>query len=213
MRNISAIFKREMAAAWELPCVRSDISPPRSCRIHLPEENSPSLSAKVYVHCSHRGPGACKGGKKDGAGVKKFITPSNVVETAVGIVVAAAFGTIVKSFVEDIFMPPIGWLLGKVDVSNLYVVLREGTTAKPCASLAAARQAGAVTFNYGMFITTLINFLIIGFALFMVVKVVNAVRAKEEAPPAAPTAKECPACLSVIPLKATRCAYCGIVLK
>ncbi len=144
---------------------------------------------------------------------KKFIMRGNVVDMAVGIVIGAAFGTIVKSFVEDILMPPIGLLLGKVDFSNLYVVLREGTTAKPYASLAAAKQAGAVTFNYGLFITTLINFLIIGFALFMVVKAVNALRAKEEAPPAAPTTKECPECLSVIPLKATRCAHCGIVLK
>ncbi|MBC7187292.1 MAG: large conductance mechanosensitive channel protein MscL, partial [Calditrichaeota bacterium] len=123
------------------------------------------------------------------------------------------FGSIVKSFVEDILMPPIGLLLGKVDFTNLYIVLRQGTTAKPYASLAAAKQAGAVTFNYGLFITTLINFLIIGFALFLVVKGVNALRAKEEAPPAAPTTKECPECLSVIPLKATRCAHCGIVLK
>lgn len=144
---------------------------------------------------------------------KKFIMRGNVVDMAVGIVVGAAFGTIVKSFVEDILMPPIGLLLGKVDFTNLYVVLRQGTTAKPYASLAAAKQAGAVTFNYGVFITTLINFLIIGFALFLVVKGVNALRAKEEAPPAAPATKECPECLSVIPIKATRCAHCGIVLK
>jgi len=144
---------------------------------------------------------------------KKFIMRGNVVDMAVGIVIGAAFGTIVKSFVEDVLMPPIGLLLGKVDFGNLYIVLREGTTSKPYASLAAAKQVGAVTFNYGMFITTLINFLIIGFALFLVVKGVNALRAKEEAPPAVPTTKECPECLSVIPIKATRCAYCGIVLK
>ncbi|MCR4438226.1 MAG: large conductance mechanosensitive channel protein MscL [candidate division KSB1 bacterium] len=144
---------------------------------------------------------------------KKFIMRGNVVAMAEGIVVGAAFGTIVKSFVEDILMPPIGLLLGKVDFTNLYVVLCKGTSTNPYASLAAANQAGAATFNYGVFITTLINFLIIGFALFLVVKGVNALRAKEEAPPLAPTTKECPECLSVIPLKAMRCAHCGIGLQ
>ncbi len=144
---------------------------------------------------------------------KKFIMRGNVVDMAVGIVVGAAFGSLVKSFVDDILMPPIGLLLGKVDFGNLFLVLREGTTPKPYPSLAAAKAVGAVTFNYGVFITTLINFLIIGCALFLVVKGMNALRTKEEAPPAAPTTKECPQCLSVIPIKATRCAHCGIVLK
>ncbi|MDZ7270827.1 MAG: large-conductance mechanosensitive channel protein MscL [candidate division KSB1 bacterium] len=144
---------------------------------------------------------------------KKFILRGNVVDMAVGIVVGAAFGSIVKSLVDDILMPPIGLLLGKVDFSNLYIVLREGTSPKPYPSLSAAKALGAVTFNYGVFITTLINFLIIGAALFLVVKGINALRAKEEAAPAAPTTKECPECLSVIPIKATRCAHCGIVLK
>lgn len=144
---------------------------------------------------------------------KKFIMRGNVVDMAVGIVVGAAFGNIVKSLVDDILMPPIGLLLGKVDFSNLYVVLREGTSPKPYASLSAAKAVGAVTFNYGVFITTLINFVIIGCALFLVVKGINALRAKEEAPPPAPTTKECPECLSVIPIKATRCAHCGIVIK
>lgn len=144
---------------------------------------------------------------------KKFILRGNVVDMAVGIVVGAAFGSIVKSLVDDILMPPIGLLLGKVDFSNLYIVLREGTSSKPYPSLSAAKALGAVTFNYGVFITTLINFLIIGATLLLVGKGINALRAKEEAAPAAPTTKECPECLSVIPIKATRCAHCGIVLK
>lgn len=111
---------------------------------------------------------------------KEFAMRGNVVDMAVGIVIGAAFGTIVKSFVDDVLMPPIGLMLGSVDFSNLYAVIKEGTTAAPYASLEAAKEAGAVTLNYGQFINTVISFLIVAFAVFMVIKVMNNLKKQEE---------------------------------
>ena len=142
---------------------------------------------------------------------KEFAMKGNVVDMAVGIIIGAAFGTIIKSLVDDIIMPPIGLVLGNVDFSNLFWVIKEGKVAAPYASLAAAKAAGAVTVNMGVFINTLISFLIVAFSVFLVIKNVN--RVKKEAPPPDPTTKECPYCLSTIPLKATRCGHCTSELK
>ena len=111
---------------------------------------------------------------------KKFALGGNVVDMAVGIVIGAAFGTIVASLVEDILMPPIGLLLGGVDFSNLFLVLKEGAAAAPYSSLAAARAAGAVTLNYGSFVNTLISFLIVSAAIFLIVKLINKARSQQE---------------------------------
>jgi len=139
---------------------------------------------------------------------KEFAVKGNVVDMAVGIIIGAAFGTIVKSLVSDVIMPPIGLLLGNVDFSNLYVLLKAGTTAGPYASLADAQAAGAVTLNYGVFFNTIISFLIVAFSVFLIVKQINRLKREEEAPPAAPTTKECPYCFSAIPIKATKCPAC-----
>lgn len=116
---------------------------------------------------------------------KKFILRGNVLDMAVGIVIGAAFGTIVKSLVEDLIMPPVGLLMGGIDFTNIYSVIKEGTSAAPYATLEAAKEAGAITVNWGMFLNTVISFLIIAFAIFMVVKGVNkmqeaAMKAEEE---------------------------------
>jgi len=134
---------------------------------------------------------------------KEFAMRGNVVDMAVGIIIGAAFGTIVKSLVNDIIMPPIGLLLGNVDFSNLFVVLKG---VGSYATLAEAQAAGAVTLNYGVFVNTIINFVIVAFAIFMVVKNMNRLKRQEPAPE--PTTKECPYCLSAIPLNATRCPFC-----
>jgi large conductance mechanosensitive channel len=139
---------------------------------------------------------------------KEFALRGNVVDMAVGIIIGAAFGAIVSSLVADVIMPPIGLLLGNVDFSNLFVVLREGTAPGPYASLAAAREAGAVTLNYGVFANAIISFVIVAFAVFVLVSQMNRLRKQAEAPPAEPTTRGCPFCLSTIPLKATRCPFC-----
>lgn len=139
---------------------------------------------------------------------KEFAMRGNVVDMAVGIVIGAAFGTIVKSFVDDVLMPPIGLLLGGVDFSNLFAVVKEGAPAGPYASLVDAQAAGAVTLNYGLFINTVISFLIVAFAVFMVVKAMNAIKRQEEAPAAEPTTKTCEFCQTEISIKATRCPHC-----
>jgi len=140
---------------------------------------------------------------------KEFAMRGSVVDMAVGIVIGAAFGTIVKSFVDDVLMPPIGLLLGNVDFANLFITLKDGAKAAgPYASLVAAKAAGAVTLNLGMFINTIISFVIIAFAVFLVIKGLNRMKKEEVAPPAEPATKECPFCLSSIPLKATRCPHC-----
>ncbi len=139
---------------------------------------------------------------------REFAVKGNVVDMAVGIIIGAAFGSIVKSLVSDVIMPPIGLLLGNVDFSNLFAVLKGGSPAGPYPALADAQAAGAVTINYGLFINTVISFLIVAFAVFLLVKSINKLKRQEETPPAAPTTKECPYCLSTIPLKAKRCPHC-----
>jgi len=139
---------------------------------------------------------------------KKFAVRGNVVDMAVGIIIGAAFGTIVKSLVADVIMPPIGMLLGNVDFSNLFLLLKSGSVAGPYGSLAEAQKAGAVSINYGVFLNTIISFIIIAFSVFLLVRGINKIRLQEEAPPPEPTKKDCPYCFSSIPIKATRCAYC-----
>jgi large conductance mechanosensitive channel len=138
---------------------------------------------------------------------REFIARGNVIDMAVGIIIGVAFGAIIMSFVNDVVMPPIGLLLGKVDFANLYINL--SGTAYP--SLEAAKAAGAATINYGLFINAIINFLIIAFVIFLIVRRVNAM--KREAPPAPPETKECPFCISAIPIKATRCPNCTSELR
>ena len=145
---------------------------------------------------------------------KEFAMRGNVLDMAVGIIIGAAFGSIVNSLVADVIMPPIGLLLGNIDFSNLFIVLKEGTKAAgPYASLVAAKAAGAVSINYGFFINTVISFLIVAFAIFLLIRGVNQLKRQEAAPPPVPTTKECPHCLSTIPIKATRCAHCTSELK
>jgi len=136
---------------------------------------------------------------------KAFAMRGNVVDMAVGIIIGAAFGTIIGTMVSDVLMPPIGLLLGNVDFSNLFIVLKEGKTAGPYATVAAAKGAGAVTLNYGLFLNTVVNFLIVAFAIFFLIRGMYALKKKEAAQP---TTKECPHCLSTIPLKATPCGHC-----
>ncbi|MBM4146154.1 MAG: large-conductance mechanosensitive channel protein MscL [Nitrospira sp.] len=144
---------------------------------------------------------------------KEFAMRGNVVDMAVGIVIGAAFGTIINSFVSDMIMPPIGLILSNVDFSGMFILLKEGKAAGPYDTIAAAKAAGAVTLNYGVFINTIISFLIIAFSVFIVIRNVNRLKRKEEAPPAVPTTKECPFCISVIPIKAVRCPQCTSELK
>jgi large conductance mechanosensitive channel len=133
---------------------------------------------------------------------KEFAMRGNVVDMAVGIIIGAAFGKIVSSMVQDVIMPPIGRLMGNVDFSDLFINLSSGTYK----SLAEAKAAGAATLNYGIFINTILDFVIVAFAIFMLVRAMNKLKRKEEPAPA--TTKECPECLSTIPLKARRCAHC-----
>jgi large conductance mechanosensitive channel len=138
---------------------------------------------------------------------KEFALRGNVVDMAVGIIVGAAFGTIVKSLVDDVIMPPIGLLLGGVDFTNLFLVLKAGNPAFPNMSLADAQAAGAVTINYGVFINNVVSFLIVAGVMFLLVRSINRLRG-EEPPSDEPTTKECPFCLSDIPLRATRGPHC-----
>ena len=140
---------------------------------------------------------------------KTFILRGNVVDLAVGIIIGAAFTSIVTSMVHDILMPPIGYAIGNVDFSDLFLVIKHGAMAGPYANLAAAKAAGAVTWNYGLFINALIAFLITAFATFLLVRAVNRLHRNEAAKPEPQKAtKECPYCLSAVPVKATRCAHC-----
>ena len=141
---------------------------------------------------------------------KEFIMRGNVVDMAVGIVIGASFGGIVKSLVDDVLMPPIGLLLGRVDFTNLYVTLREGAVPGPYTALAEAKKAGAVTLNVGLFANTVINFLIVGMAIFLVVRAVNRLRdmQKKDEPAAEPTTRDCPYCAMSISVKARRCPHC-----
>ena len=133
---------------------------------------------------------------------KEFAMRGNVVDMAVGVIIGAAFGAIITSFVNDVLMPPIGLLLGRVDFTNLFINLSGQTYA----TLKDAKAAGAATLNYGLFMNTVINFLIVAFAVFLLIRQVN--RFQPPAPAPAPATKDCPRCLSAIPLKATRCAHC-----
>jgi large conductance mechanosensitive channel len=141
---------------------------------------------------------------------KEFAMKGNVLDMAVGIIIGAAFGLIVTSLVNDVIMPPIGLLLGNVDFSNIFAVLKEGKTAGPYASVAAAKAAGAVTMNVGLFINTIINFLIVAFAIFLLIRSINRFKRQEEA---APTSKDCSFCFTKIPIQATRCPNCTSELK
>lgn len=138
---------------------------------------------------------------------KAFIMRGNVMDLAVAVVIGAAFGAIVKSFTDDVIMPPIGLALGHIDFSNLFVVLKEGTKAPPpYPTVAAAHDAGAVTLNYGLFINSIVTFLIIALCVFMIVRMVSKMYAKPA--PAAPNTKPCPRCTLPVPLAATRCPNC-----
>lgn len=142
---------------------------------------------------------------------REFAMRGNVIDLAVGVVIGGAFGAIVKSLVDDVIMPPIGLLVGNVDFANLFIVLKEGAkAAAPYASVAAAKEAGAVTLNIGLFINALVSFTIVAFAIFMLVKVINRLKREEKVAdvPAEVTTKECRYCLSSIPVKATRCPCC-----
>lgn len=139
---------------------------------------------------------------------KEFAMRGNVVDMAVGIIIGAAFGTIVKSLVSDVIMPPIGLLLGGVDFSNLFFVIKEGTLPGPFDTLQQAQEAGAVTVNYGTFINTVISFLIVAWAIFILVKGMNKMKKKEAEVPAEATTKECPYCFNTISIKATKCPAC-----
>jgi large conductance mechanosensitive channel len=137
---------------------------------------------------------------------KEFAMKGNVLDMAIGVIIGGAFGKIVSSLVSDVLMPPIGLLMGKVDFSSLFINL-SGT---PQPSLAAAKAAGAPTLNYGVFLQTVFDFIIIAFAIFLLVKQVN--RFRKEPPAGPPTTKDCPHCLSTIPIRASKCAHCTSAL-
>jgi len=144
---------------------------------------------------------------------REFAVKGNMVDMAVGIIIGAAFGSIVNSLVADIIMPPIGLFLGNANFSDLFVLLREGKAPGPYASVAAAKAAGAVTLNYGLFLSAIVSFLVVAFSVFLLVRSINRLRKEEQAPPAIPTTKECPYCLSTVPIKAVRCGHCTSELK
>jgi large conductance mechanosensitive channel len=140
-------------------------------------------------------------------GFREFVMRGNVLDLAVAVIIGAAFTKIVNSMVEDIIMPPIGLLLGKVDFTNLFLVLRDGSkVAPPYATLAEAKAAGAVTMNYGLFISNIVTFLIVAFVVYLMIRSVVRLGPKKADLPA--TTKECPYCLSKIPIKANKCAFC-----
>lgn len=139
---------------------------------------------------------------------REFATRGSVLDLAVAFILGAAFTTIVRSFVDDIIMPPIGLLFGGVDFVNLFLVLKEGTPGGPYLALADAKGAGAVTINYGQFVSAIVAFIIVAFVLFLIVRWVARLKRQEEAAPAVPTTKQCPECQSAIPIDARRCAFC-----
>jgi large conductance mechanosensitive channel len=144
---------------------------------------------------------------------REFAMRGNMVDLAVAFIMGGAFGSIVTSLVSDIIMPPIGLVLGNVDFSNLFLVLKEGTKAGHYAALADAKSAGAITVNYGVFFNTIISFLIVSFSMFFIVRNINKLKRQKEALAAEPTTKECQYCLSTIHIKATRCPNCTSELK
>lgn len=143
---------------------------------------------------------------------RDFALRGSVVDLAIGIIIGSAFTSIVKSLVDDVLMPPIGFLLGNVDFSNLFVVLNAGTPPEPYSSLSLAQEAGAVTINYGVFINNVITFLIVAIVTFLLVRVMNKLyieaQHKESEEPAEPTTKDCPYCKQAIAIEAIRCPYC-----
>jgi large conductance mechanosensitive channel len=144
---------------------------------------------------------------------KEFALRGNVVDMAVGIIIGGAFGTIARSLVDDVLMPPIGLLVGGMDFGDFFTVLKTGVPAGPYATLADARTAGAVTLNYGVFGQTVISFLVVAAAVFVLVRSLNRMRREGAEPPPPPTVKECPFCATQIPIKAVRCPQCTSQLK
>jgi large conductance mechanosensitive channel len=144
---------------------------------------------------------------------RKFAMRGNVVDMAVGIILGAAFGSIVNSLVSDVILPPIGLLLGRVDFSNLYLLLREGVPAGPYGSLADAQAAGAVSINFGLFINSVLSFLIVALAVFLLIRSINRLQAEGEQPPKPPASKECPYCREQISIQARRCPHCTSQLE
>lgn len=144
---------------------------------------------------------------------KAFAVKGNVIDLAIGVIIGGAFGAIVKSLVSDIIMPPIGLVVGNIDFANWFWVLKEGAEQGPYATVAAAQKAGAVTMNIGLFLNATISFLIVAFAVFMLMKLVNRLKMEEAAAPAAVTEKECPFCCSKIAIQATRCPHCTSTLE
>jgi len=140
---------------------------------------------------------------------KEFAIKGNAIDMAVGIIIGAAFGKIVSSLVNDVLMPPIGLLLGNVDFSGLFFNL----SGQPYRTLAEAKAAGGATINYGVFINTVIDFLIVSFVIFMLIRQINRLKKEPAAPPAAPTTRDCPYCFSVISIKASRCPQCTSQVK
>jgi large conductance mechanosensitive channel len=139
---------------------------------------------------------------------KEFVMRGNVMDMAVGIIIGASFGAIIQSLVKDVLMPPLGLLLGRVDFSNLFLTLLEGKTPGPYVTLAAAQSAGAVTLNYGVFLNTVISFIIVALAVFMLVRTINRLKRGEPVEEPTPTTKACPYCMTDIPLQASRCPNC-----
>lgn len=139
---------------------------------------------------------------------KAFAMRGNVIDMAVGIIIGASFGGIVKSLVDDVIMPPIGMLLGNVDFSDLFVVLKEGTTPGPYLTVQAAKEVGAVTLNYGQFVNNVVSFIIVAFAVFLLVRSLNKLKREEAPKKEEAVVKDCPRCFTTIPIKATRCPNC-----
>jgi large conductance mechanosensitive channel len=146
---------------------------------------------------------------------REFALRGNVMDMAIGIIIGASFGTIISSLVDDILMPPIGWLLGGVDFSNNYLTLNPGLPAGPYSTLADAQAAGAVTVNYGLFINAVISFLIVALAMFFLIRALNQLTASRQTQETdqTPSTKDCPYCYNAIPLQATRCGHCTSQLK
>jgi large conductance mechanosensitive channel len=145
---------------------------------------------------------------------REFAIKGNVVDMAVGIIIGAAFNGVVQSLVKDIMTPPLGLLMGGVDFSNFFIILKEGSIPPPYETMAAAQEAGAVTLNYGIFFNTLISFLIVSFAVFILIRYINKLKRPEpKAQPVVASIKKCPYCFSDIPVEATRCPHCTSELK
>lgn len=143
---------------------------------------------------------------------REFAVKGNVVDMAVGIIIGGAFGTIVRSLVDDVIMPPVGLLLRGVDFKDLFLVLRAGDPGPPYVTIADAQASGAVTLNYGQFINNVIAFLIVAFAVFILIKAINRLRRQEQVAPKSPTDKACPFCATTIPIQARRCPNCTSAL-